>query len=52
MFTNQSFTKNKAVISGCDKWKNGTNISMDISDEIYFIKKSICYEMRPSVQIA
>ena len=48
MFINQSFTKNKAVING----KNGTNISMDILAEIYFIKKSIRYEMQHLVQIA
>ena len=48
MFTNQPLTKNKAVING----KKGTNISMDISAEIYFIKKSIRYQMRHLVQIA
>ena len=34
-FINQSFTKNKAAING----KNSSNISMDISAEIYLIKK-------------
>ena len=32
MFINQSFIKNKAVI-------NGTNIWVDISAEIYYLKK-------------
>ena len=49
MFTNQTFTKNTAVVS---KWKNGTNMWKDISAEIYFVKKSIRYEMRHLVQIA
>ena len=37
---------------GCDKWKNGTNIWMDISAKIYYIKQSIRYEMQHLVQIA
>ena len=32
--------------------KNGTSIWMDISAEIYYIKKSIRYEMQHLMQIA
>ena len=48
MFIIQSCTKSKAVING----KNGTNIWMDISAEIYYIKKSIRYDMQHLLQIA
>ena len=32
--------------------ENGTNIWMDISAEIYYIRKSVRYEMQHLVQIA
>ena len=46
MFSNQTFTENKAVIN-----VNGTNTLLHISAEITYIKKSIRYEMQRLMQI-
>ena len=48
MFINQSSTKDKAVINV----KTVQILSMNISAEMYFIKKSIFYEMQHLMQIA
>ena len=47
MFTGQSFTENKAVIS-----RETVQILFNILAEIEYIKKSIRYEMQHLVQIA